>query len=93
MEKVKEFLSANPHFLGILFAIVGVAGLLAAIFDWDWLFKKDVSGVTYSLKKIDGWINMFGRNTARVFVGIGSAPTRPTSGTSQDSTTRSSFRV
>ena len=72
MEKVKEFLSANPQVFGLLFALAGVVGLLAAILDADWLFKKDVSGVTYSLKKIDGWINMFGRRTARVAVGVGS---------------------
>ena len=72
MEKVKEFVSANPQVFGLLFALAGVVGLLAAIFDAEWLFKKDVSGVTYSLKKIDGWINVFGRRTARVAVGVGS---------------------
>ncbi len=72
MEKIEEFFSANPQVFGLLFALVGVAGLLAAIFDWGWLFKKDVSGVTYGLKKIDGWINMFGRRTARIAVGVGS---------------------
>jgi hypothetical protein len=46
--------------------------VVVAIFNWDWLFKKDVSGVTYCLKKIDGWINMFGRGTARIAVGVGS---------------------
>ena len=56
MEKIEEWFSTNPQVFGIVFALVGVAGLLAAIFDWGWLFKKDVSGVTYSLKKIDGWI-------------------------------------
>ncbi len=72
MEKIKEFVSANPQVFGLLFALAGVVGLLAAIFDAEWLFKKDVSGVTYSLKKIDGWINVFGRRTARVAVGVGS---------------------
>lgn len=71
MEKIKELLTENPSLLGLVFAVVGVAGLLGAIFNWKWLFK-DVSGVTYSLKKIDGWINIFGVKTARIVFGIGS---------------------
>lgn len=72
MESIENFLKSNPHLFGIFFVLMGVAGLLAAIYDWDWLFKKDVSSSTYSLKKIDGWINFFGRKAARVFVGISS---------------------
>ncbi|MCD8182449.1 MAG: immunity 17 family protein [Bacteroides sp.] len=71
MEQIKELLTENPSLLGLFFAAVGVMGLLAAIYNWDWLFK-DVSGATYSLKKIYGWINMFGVKTARIVFGIGS---------------------
>lgn len=71
MDKIKEILTQNPSLLGLVFALVGVIGLLGAIFNWSWLFK-DVSGVTYSLKKIDGWVNMFGVKTARIVFGIGS---------------------
>lgn len=46
--------------------------LVSAIVGAKWLFEKDVSGVTYNLDKIDGWINMFGKKTARVFVGLSS---------------------
>jgi flagellar biosynthesis protein FlhB len=69
MEQIKEFLTANPQYFGILFVIIGVGGLLGSIFDWNWIFG-DVSPVTYNLKKIDGWVNMFGRKTARVIFGI-----------------------
>jgi hypothetical protein len=48
---------------------VGVVLLIAAIKDANWLFG-DVSGVTYSLKKIDGWVNLFGRKTARIIAGV-----------------------
>ncbi|MDR2905120.1 MAG: immunity 17 family protein [Helicobacteraceae bacterium] len=69
MEQIKEFLAANPHYFGLLFVIIGVGGLLASIFDWSWIFG-DVSGIAYNLKKIDGWVNMFGRKTARILFGI-----------------------
>lgn len=71
MEKMNEFFTNNPHVFGLLFAIFGVFMLISAIRGSKWLFHDDVSGVTYSLKKIDGWINMFGIKTARVVVGIG----------------------
>ncbi len=70
MEKIQQFFTENPRYFGVFFTAMGVAFLLAAIYDADWLFKKDVSGSTYSLEKIDGWINVFGRKTARVVVGI-----------------------
>ncbi|MBB4034835.1 flagellar biosynthesis protein FlhB [Dysgonomonas hofstadii] len=69
MEKIKGMLTENPSLLGLVFVVFGVVGLLGAIFNWKWLFK-DVSGVTYSLKKIDGWVNMFGVKTARIVYGI-----------------------
>ena len=72
MEKIKTFIEENPGIFGLFFIALGIAGLLAAIFNWSWLFKKDVSGVTHSLRKIDGWINMFGVKAARIFVGVSS---------------------
>ena len=71
MEKVKDYFTLHPHYLGLLFAVFGVLMLISAIKGAKWLFEKDVSSVTYSLKKIDGWINMFGVKTARFVVGIG----------------------
>jgi hypothetical protein len=50
---------------------MGAGGLLAAIFDWDWVFGN-VSGVTYNLKKVDGWVNFFGRKIARIIFGVSS---------------------
>jgi hypothetical protein len=58
MEKIKEFFAANPHYFGIVIVFIGVMGLLAAIFDWNWVFGN-VSGVTYNMKKIDGWVIFF----------------------------------
>jgi hypothetical protein len=71
LEKAKDFLTKNPHFFGILFVIFGILGLLASIFDWNLIFGE-VSGVTYNLKKVDGWVNFFGRKPARIIFGIGS---------------------
>ena len=72
MENLKSFFSANPHYFGLLFALFGVVMLIAAIKGAKWLFEKDVSTLTYDIKKIDGWINLFGKKTAQVIVGIGS---------------------
>lgn len=69
IDKVKIFLTENPHYLGIFFALIGVVGLISAITDANWLFG-DVNTTTYNLKKIDGWVNFFGRNTARVISGV-----------------------
>ena len=69
MEKLENILTENPHYLGLAFAAFGVFMLVSAIMGVKWLFEKDVSKVTYSLKKIDGWINMFGVKTARIVVG------------------------
>ena len=69
IDKLKIFLSLNPHYIGLFIALVGVVLLIAAIKDANWLFG-DVSGVTYSLKKIDGWVNLFGRKTARIIAGV-----------------------
>jgi hypothetical protein len=66
--KLKSFLTENPHYLGLFFAILGVAGLILAITNANWLFG-DVNKMTYNLKKIDGWVNFFGRKAARVISG------------------------
>jgi len=74
MDKLKDFITANPQYFGIFFVLVGIMGLLAAIFDWNWLFGN-VNTNTYNLKKIDGWVNFFGRKTARIISGVGSVLT------------------
>ena len=71
MEKINGILTENPHYLGLIFAVFGVLMLVSAIKGAKWLFEKDVSVATYNLKKIDGWINMFGVKTARIVVGAG----------------------
>ena len=70
IEKIQVCVNAHPELFGILFLIIGVVILVSALLDANWLFG-DVSGSTYDLRKIDGWVNMFGRKTARVVAGIG----------------------
>ena len=72
MEKLERFLAENPHYFGLMLVVIGVVMLISAIKGSKWLFEKDVSSATYNLKKIDGWINVFGKKTARIIVGIGS---------------------
>jgi hypothetical protein len=69
LDKLKAFLTEKPQYFGIFFILIGIGGLVSAIVDAHWLFG-DVSGVTYNLKKIDGWVNFFGRKPARVISGV-----------------------
>ena len=69
MGKIKDFFTERPEYFGILMAVMGVIFLIAAIKDAHWLFG-DVNKATYNLKKLDGWVNMFGRKTARIISGI-----------------------
>ncbi|WP_295937887.1 hypothetical protein [uncultured Alistipes sp.] len=70
-EKIRTFFQERPEYFGLFFILFGVVMLISGIRGSAWLFDRDVSGVTYSLRKIDGWINMFGKTTARVVVCIG----------------------
>jgi hypothetical protein len=70
-EKIKSFLTENPQSFGIFFVLVGIIILLAAITDANWLFG-DVNTTTYNMGKIDGWVNFFGRKTARIIAGVSS---------------------
>ena len=73
MEQIKQYfaetLTENPHYFGFFIVFVGVLVLLAAIFDWNWLFGN-VNTLDYNMKKIDGWVNIFGRKTARIISGV-----------------------
>jgi len=69
MEKLKEFITANPQYFGIFFVLFGLLIFISAITDAHWLFG-DVNRVSYNLKTIDGWVNFFGRKTARIIAGI-----------------------
>ena len=68
-ERIKQFFTDNPRFFGLFIVFVGVGGLVCAIIDVDWLYG-DVNRTTYNLTKIDGWVNFFGRKTARILSGI-----------------------
>ncbi len=65
MEKVQQFFASHPEWAGVLIVVIGVVLLLACIFDWHWIFG-DINPNNYSLSKVDGLVNFFGRKTARV---------------------------
>ncbi|MDR2204810.1 MAG: immunity 17 family protein [Flavobacteriaceae bacterium] len=67
-DKIQQFLSNNPTAFGALIALMGLLLFLGSVFDWNWIFG-DVSRTTYSLTKLDGWVNLFGRKTARIIFG------------------------
>jgi hypothetical protein len=68
-DKIKNILTENPHYLGLIIAFLGLLGLICAIVNANWLYG-DVNKMTYNMKKIDGWVNFFGRKTARVISGV-----------------------
>lgn len=70
IESIKAYFEEHPAYFGLVIIALGIILLISAIRGSKWLFEKDVSGATYSLDKIDGWINMFGKKTARVVTGI-----------------------
>ncbi|NDV65337.1 Imm17 family immunity protein [Bacteroides sp. 224] len=70
MEHLKTYFEENPAHFGYILIALGIAMLVASIKGSKWLFEKDVIGSTYSLNKLDGWINIFGKKTARVVAGI-----------------------
>ena len=69
-ELVQVHLIDNKAWGGLFMIGCGLLFLMAAIRDWNWVFGN-VSKTTYSLAKLDGIINKFGRKTGRVFAGIG----------------------
>ncbi len=66
-DQVREFFTHHPLYFGIFLVIIGIGLLLTAIYDGEWLFGNTR---LYNLQKVDGWVNFFGRKTARIFVGI-----------------------
>jgi len=68
IDKIQKFFTENPAALAALIAALGLTFLLGSILNWNWLFG-DVSPATYSIGKLDGLINLFGRKAARIIFG------------------------
>ncbi|MDR3095433.1 MAG: immunity 17 family protein [Bacteroidales bacterium] len=66
-EQIGAFLTKNPIYFGWLVIAVGILFLVEAVIDAEWLFGH---AKTFNLDKIEGWVSFFGRNTARLIVGI-----------------------
>jgi hypothetical protein len=64
METIQKFLSDNPVYCGVMIFVVGIVLFAACVFDWDWLFGN-VNPRTYNTRKIDGLVNIFGREKAK----------------------------
>jgi len=68
-DNIANYLKSHPVGIGIFISLVGLFLLLASVFDWNWIFG-DVSSVNYSMRKIDGLVNLFGRKASRIIFGI-----------------------
>jgi putative intracellular protease/amidase len=65
METLQNFLQAHYQTaLPVMGILTGLLLLLAAKKEASWLFG-DVSPATCHLKKLDGWINLFGKRAAK----------------------------
>jgi hypothetical protein len=67
-DKIQQFFANSPTAFGALIAFIGLFLFWGSVFDWNWIFG-DVSRTTYSARKIDGLINLFGRKAARIIFG------------------------
>lgn len=65
MEKINDFISANPYY-GYLIAVAGFGlYLIGLILDWDWPLES--GGGYYN---IGFWIQKIGRKRVRIFLGV-----------------------
>lgn len=65
-KQIGIFIVNNPVCYGILIIVLGILLLLSAIYDVNFIFRENAS---YNMQKIEGWVNIFGRKTARFMVG------------------------
>ncbi|SBW05990.1 immunity 17 family protein [uncultured Dysgonomonas sp.] len=64
---IGDIFSNNPAFYGIFIVVLGIIFLLTAIYDAKWIFGNTTS---FNIQKVQGWVNLFGRKTTRIAVGI-----------------------
>jgi flagellar biosynthesis protein FlhB len=65
MEPIQNFLQAHYQTaLPVMGILTGLLLLIAAKKEASWLFGE-VSPTTCNLKKLDGWINLFGKRAAK----------------------------
>jgi uncharacterized membrane protein len=64
MENIQKWLHENPRYFGIVLILFGIIVFFATLFNAKWLFNN--SQYTYNLKKLDGWINIFGKKAGRI---------------------------
>jgi uncharacterized membrane protein len=65
-----EIINNNPKYFGIIICILGIFILLGAIFNSNFIFGDGSEPKSFNLKKIRGWVSMFGRTVTRIIVGI-----------------------
>ncbi|MDR1315862.1 MAG: immunity 17 family protein [Spirochaetales bacterium] len=66
-EQIRNIFTENPKYFAVFVVLLGIFMLLAAIFNWAWIFQ----GHSYNARKIEGIANIFGRGAARFLFGAG----------------------
>jgi hypothetical protein len=64
MENIQKYFQENPRNFGVILVLCGIIVFISTLFNAKWLFNNSPN--TYTLKKIDGWINIFGKKSGRI---------------------------
>jgi flagellar biosynthesis protein FlhB len=64
MQDIQKYFQRNPRYFGVILIIFGIIAFVSTLFNAKWLFTNTSN--TYNLKKMDGWINIFGKKAGRV---------------------------
>jgi uncharacterized membrane protein len=64
MEYIQKYFQENPQYFGIVLILFGIIVFISTLFTAKWLFNNTAN--TYTLKKMDGWINIFGKKAGRI---------------------------
>jgi hypothetical protein len=64
MENMQNYFHENPRYFGIVLILFGIIVFFTVLFNVKWLFNN--SQYTYNLKKLDGWINIFGKKVGKI---------------------------
>lgn len=66
-DKVGTVLKNYPAVFGIFIILIGVVLFICALKDVQWIFGNTLS---FNVRKVKGWVNLFGRGPARFIVGL-----------------------
>ncbi|KZX16294.1 hypothetical protein [Methanobrevibacter curvatus] len=56
----------------LAFMVIGISAFCSSYFDLDLVFgDKEAAPKSFNTQKIEGWVSLFGRRTARIILAVG----------------------